>query len=302
MPANNNMTDWEQQVRDKANSDVANNKLMRLNENPFFNSVAFHENPHAALADEAAHACAVGGSDMFSRQEGCDIHYGRAQIVDTLDYGTAADNYANLLDGLADLANRYGDKTFDSAVARYSKMDNLLPDYPESLAGDAAGPIRSLGRGLFVVSGGIQVTEDIADLVNGKPLEAVRSTAIFAASGVVGAAPSSPRVQLPTSVSLSQSAQQLARGLEPQQVGCSIGLALTSSRKAGFEPMTWVLAGVFTFIVIVVVYLRFKVSSQAGPVDRSELQGAYWLAIKRLVVVAILLWVLYLFAGLVLRW
>ena len=66
--------------------------------------------------------------------------------------------------------------------------------------------------------------------------------------------------------------------------------------------MTWVLAGVFTFIVIVVVYLRFKVSSQAGLVDRSELQGAYWLAIKRLVVVAILLWVLYLFAGLVLRW
>ena len=185
MPANNNMTDWEQQVRDKANSDVANNKLMRLNENPFFNSVAFHENPHAALADEAAHACAVGGSDMFSRQEGCDIHYGRAQIVDTLDYGTAADNYANLLDGLADLANRYGDKTFDSAVARYSKMDNLLPDYPESLAGDAAGPIRSLGRGLFVVSGGIQVTEDIADLVNGKPLEAVRNTGIVAVSGYV---------------------------------------------------------------------------------------------------------------------
>jgi hypothetical protein len=137
------------------------------------------------LADEADRTCRVGGSDLFSWLEACDIHFGRAQIIDTLDYGTAADNYANLLAGLADLAKRYGDKTFDNAVARYSKMDSLLPDYPESLAGDEALPIRTLGRGLFVVAGGVQVTEVVSDLVNGKPLEAFRSTAIFGASGYV---------------------------------------------------------------------------------------------------------------------
>jgi hypothetical protein len=64
----------------------------------------------------------------------------------------------------------------------------------------------------------------------------------------------------------------------------------------------WVLSGIFTFAVLVVVYLRYKVTSQAGVVDQSELQEAYWRATKRLGLFVVSLFVLYLFAVLALRW
>ena len=65
--------------------------------------------------------------------------------------------------------------------------------------------------------------------------------------------------------------------------------------------MIWVLCGVFGFATIVGVYFRYRASSP-GPVDRSELQGAYRHAANVLGIFGVALLVLYLFAVVVLRW
>jgi hypothetical protein len=66
--------------------------------------------------------------------------------------------------------------------------------------------------------------------------------------------------------------------------------------------MMWVLSSTFVFLAIVGVYLRYKVSSQAGVVDPDERQEAYWRAVNRLGLFAVSMLVLYLLALLVLRW
>jgi hypothetical protein len=65
--------------------------------------------------------------------------------------------------------------------------------------------------------------------------------------------------------------------------------------------MMWIFSGIITFAILVIVYLRYKATSQAGVVDPSEVQEAYWRATKRLGLFVVLLFVLYLFAVLVLR-
>jgi hypothetical protein len=65
--------------------------------------------------------------------------------------------------------------------------------------------------------------------------------------------------------------------------------------------MMWIFSGIITFAILVIVYLRYKATSHAGVVDPSEVQEAYWRATKRLGLFVVLLFVLYLFAVLVLR-
>jgi hypothetical protein len=56
--------------------------------------------------------------------------------------------------------------------------------------------------------------------------------------------------------------------------------------------MMWVLSSIFVFLAIVGVYLRYKVSSQAGVVDPDERQEAYWRAVNRLGLFAVSMLVL----------
>jgi hypothetical protein len=54
---------------------------MRLNDDQFFHSVSFQQNPQNALKDEAVRACG-GSSQTFAHEEGCTL-----QSHDYLIYG-----------------------------------------------------------------------------------------------------------------------------------------------------------------------------------------------------------------------